>query len=174
VVIAGTLLEFALAAVLLPIGGVLRVAAGLGGNDTGNYTLFLTAVPVGCFVLGYLAAWLVVRRVSTRPLAHGLLVGIVATTFYLVGTSFNPRGLSGVIATYGTIHFWGTQIARIAGCSLGGMFSSSRRSWRCQPLELIEPVLKQHHLLGGAVFFTGVGHHEGLAVRRDVGRRATQ
>ena len=29
-------------------------------------------------------------------------------------------GLSGVIAAYGPIHFWGTQIARIAGCTLGG------------------------------------------------------
>jgi len=122
VIVAGILLEFALVAVLVPIGAIFGAPSGLGRNQTGSYAVFLTAVPVACFVLGYLAGWLVVRRVSAHFAAHGLLVGIVATTFYLVMTSLNPQGgLPAAIAGYGTIHFWGTQILRIAGCTLGGI-----------------------------------------------------
>ena len=38
-------------------------------------------------------------------------------------SSLNPQGLAAVIAAYGTIHFWGTQILRIAGCTLGGLIT---------------------------------------------------
>ena len=82
--------------------------------------MFLTAVPVACFVLGWLAGRIVVRRVSAHLVAHGLLVGVVGTTFYLVMSSLNPQGLASVIAAYGPLHFWGTQILRIAGCTVGG------------------------------------------------------
>ena len=122
VVVAGILLEFALVAVLVPVGAIFGAPPGLGSNQTGSYAVFLTAVPVACFVLGYLAGWIVVRKVSAQFVAHGLLVGIVATTFYLVMTSLVPQGgLQAAIAGYGTIHFWGTQILRIAGCTLGGV-----------------------------------------------------
>jgi len=57
VVVAGILLEFALVAVLVPIGGIFGAPPGLGRNQTGSYAVFLTAVPVGCLVLGYLAGW---------------------------------------------------------------------------------------------------------------------
>ena len=122
VVAGAVLLEFALVAVLLPIGAIFGTPPGLGSNETQNAAVFLTAVPVACFVLGYLAARIVVRKASGRFLVHGLLVGIVATTFYLVMSSLNPQGgLAAVIAGYGAIHFWGTQILRIAGCALGGV-----------------------------------------------------
>ena len=121
VVVAGILLEFALVAVLVPIGAVFGAPPGLGRNQTGHYAVFLIAVPVACFVLGYVAGRIVVRRLSGYFVAHGLLVGIVATTFYLVITSLNPQGgLPAAIAGYGTIHFWATQILRIAGCTLAG------------------------------------------------------
>ena len=128
VVVAGILLEFALVAVLVPIGAIFGAPPGLGRNQTGSYAVFLTAVPVACFVLGYLAGWIVVRKVSAQFVAHGLLVGIVATTFYLVMTSLVPQGgLQAAIAGYGTIHFWGTQILRIAGCTLGGVLQRKDR-----------------------------------------------
>ena len=127
-VVAGILLEFALVAVLVPVGAIFGAPPGLGRNQTGNYAVFLTAVPVACFVFGYLAGWMVVRRVSAHFVAHGLLVGIVATMFYLVMTSLNPQGgLPAAIAGYGSVHFWGTQILRIAGCTLGGVLQAKAR-----------------------------------------------
>ena len=121
VVVAGILLEFALVAVLVPVGAIFGAPPGLGSNQTGSYAVFLTAVPVGCLVLGYLAGWMVVRRVSAHFVAHGLLVGVVATAFYLVMTSLVAEGgLPTAIAAYGTVHFWATQVLRIAGCTLGG------------------------------------------------------
>jgi hypothetical protein len=131
VTVAGILLEFALVAVLVPTGAIFGAPPGLGRNQTGSYAVFLTAVPVACFVLGYLAGWIVVRRVSAHFVAHGLLVGIVATMFYLVMTSLNPQGgLPAAIAGYGTIHFWSTQIVRIAGCTLGGVLHYPRHQQR--------------------------------------------
>ena len=127
VVAGGILLEVALVAVLVPIGAIFGAPPGLGANETQNAAVFLTAVPVACFVLGYLAARIVVRKVSAHRVAHGLLVGVVATTFYLGMSSFNPQSLAAVIAAYGTIHFWGTQILRIAGCTLGGF--GARKSY---------------------------------------------
>ena len=121
VIVVGILLELALVAVLVPIGEIFGAPAGLGRNQTGDYRVFLTAIPVGCFVLGYVAGAIVVRKVSAHFAAHGLLVGVVGTTFYLMMSSLSPLGLSGVIAAYGSMHFWGTQIARIAGCTLGGV-----------------------------------------------------
>lgn len=120
VVAGGILLEFALVAVLVPIGAIFGAPPGLGSYETQNAAVFLTAVPVACFALGYLAARIVVRKVSAHVVAHGLLVGVVATTFYLVMSSLT-QGLPAVIAAYGTIHFWGTQILRIAGCTVAGV-----------------------------------------------------
>jgi hypothetical protein len=120
VVVVGILLELALVAVLVPIGEIFGAPSGLGRNQTGNYRVFLTAIPVACFVLGYLAGTIVVRKVPAHFAAHGLLAGVIGTAFYLIMSSLSPLGLSGVIAAYGPIHFWGTQMARIAGCTLGG------------------------------------------------------
>ena len=120
VVAGGILLEFALVAVLVPIGAFFGAPPGLGTNETQNAAVFLTAVPVACFVLGYCAARIVFRKVSAHRVSHGLFVGLVATTFSMVMSSLNSQGLSAVIAAYGTIHFWGSQILRIAGCTLGG------------------------------------------------------
>jgi len=60
---------------------------------------------------------------------HKLLVGIVATMFYLVMTSLIPQSslLPAAIAGYGTIHFCGTQILRIAGCTLGAVLHRKAR-----------------------------------------------
>jgi len=121
-IVAGILLELALVAVLVPIGAIFGAPPGLGRNQTGKYGVFFTAVPLACFVLGYCAGWIVARQVPTRFVAHGFLVGVAATTFYLLMTSLNPQGgLPAAIAGYGTIHFWGTQIARVAGSTLGGV-----------------------------------------------------
>ncbi|HET9267085.1 MAG TPA: hypothetical protein VFO31_02935, partial [Vicinamibacterales bacterium] len=62
VIFAGILLELVLVAVLVPIGAIFGAPPGLGLNQTGNHAVFLTAVPVACFVLGWLAGRIVVRR----------------------------------------------------------------------------------------------------------------
>ena len=126
VVVGAIVLELTLVAVLVPIGAIFGAPPGLGRNETQHAAVFLTAVPVACFVLGYIAGRIVTRRVSAHVVAHGLLVGVVATTFYLTMSSLNPRGLSAVIAAYGTIHFWGTQILRIAGSTLSGVRANVR------------------------------------------------
>ena len=41
-------------------------------------TLFLTAVPIGVFVFGYLVCWRVLRKVTSAPMLHGALIGIIA------------------------------------------------------------------------------------------------
>ena len=46
VLVAGILLEFALVAVLVPIGAIFGAPRGLGSNVTQNARVFLTAVPV--------------------------------------------------------------------------------------------------------------------------------
>ena len=91
-----------------------------GGNETYDYTVFFTAVPVACFVFGYIAGRIVVRKVEAHFTTHGVLVGVVATALYLLMSSFQPGGLPVVIAGYGVIHFWGTQVLRMVGCTLGG------------------------------------------------------
>jgi len=128
VLVGGILLEFALVAVLVPIGEIFGAPPGLARNVTQSAGVFLTAVPVACGVLGYFAGRIVVRKVSDRFVAHGLLVGVVATGFYLLMSSLaQPGGLPDVIASYGTIHFWGTQALRVAGCTLGGTLHGHAR-----------------------------------------------
>ena len=70
VVAAGILLEFALVAVLVPIGVIFGAPPGLGRNVTQNAIVFLIAVPVACFVLGYGAGRIVARTVSDHFVAH--------------------------------------------------------------------------------------------------------
>jgi membrane-bound metal-dependent hydrolase YbcI (DUF457 family) len=44
---------------------------------------FLVSIPVACVVMPFLLALWVCRRVESRFVLHGALVGIVATVFYL-------------------------------------------------------------------------------------------
>ena len=126
IIVAGVLLEFALVAVLVPIGIMFGEPFIEGSSTTGDYTVFFTAVPLACLVFGYLAGWLVVRKVSARFAMHGFLVGIVATVFYLVMTAFAQGGLETAVAGYGPILFWVTQIVRIIGCTAGAAVHAPR------------------------------------------------
>jgi len=126
IIVAGVLLEFALVAVLVPIGIAFGEPFIEGSSTTGDYTVFFTAVPVACLVFGYVAGWLVVRRVSARFAMHGFLVGTVATVFYLIMTAAASGGLAPALAGYGPILFWGTQLLRILGSTAGAGFHAPR------------------------------------------------
>ena len=127
IIVAGVVLEFALVAVLVPIGVVFGEPFIPGSSTTGDYSVFFTAVPTACLVLGYVAGWLVVRKVAGRFAMHGFLTGIVATVFYLIMTAGSQGGLAPAIAGYGAMPFWGTQLLRIIGCTAGAAFRGRRR-----------------------------------------------
>jgi hypothetical protein len=106
VILGALLLELILFAVLVPIGFV-------------NTTVFLTAVPIGCLVFGYLVTRWLLRNVQSALLLHGALVGLVATAMYFGLVFMAPGGLSSAVATYGVPLFYFSQAMRIAGCLAG-------------------------------------------------------
>ena len=84
-----------------------------------NLTVFLTAVPIGLFVFGYLVSWWILRKVPSAPILHGALIGAVATAMYLGLVFAQPGGLRAAIDMYGVPLFWFCQAMRIAGCVAG-------------------------------------------------------
>lgn len=107
IIVGALLLEIVLFATLVPLSFI-------------NTTLFLTAVPVGVFVFGHLVSWLVLRRVQSVPLLHGVLIGVVATAIYLGLVAAQPGGFPATIQMYGTALFWLVQLLRVAGCATAG------------------------------------------------------
>jgi hypothetical protein len=113
VVLGALLLEVVLFAVLVPISFV-------------STTVFLVAVPIGCFVFGYLVTRWLLRTLTSGLLLHGTLVGIVATAMYFGLVFMQPDGLSSALAVYGAPLFWFSQAMRIAGCVTGALHSGRR------------------------------------------------
>ena len=93
-----------------------------------NMTLFLTAVPIGVFVFGYLVSWWILRRVPSAPMLHGALIGSVATAMYMGLVFAQPGGLAAAVGTYGVPLFWLSQVLRIAGCMAGAARHPRRAS----------------------------------------------
>jgi hypothetical protein len=108
VVLGALLLEIILFAVLVPIGFV-------------SATVFLVAVPIGCFLFGYLVTRWLLWTLSSGFLLHGTLVGVVATAMYFGLVFMQPDGLASAIAIYGVPLFWFSQAMRIAGCVTGAL-----------------------------------------------------
>ena len=115
VVLGALLLEIALFAVLVPISFV-------------NLTLFLTAVPIGTFTFGYFVTRWLLRRLSTRLVLHGALIGAVATVMYFGLVLAQPGGMAAAVAVYGAPLFYFSQAMRIAGCVAGAIHEQRRRS----------------------------------------------
>ena len=114
IVLGALLLEFVLFVVLLPISFI-------------NATLFLIAVPIGVFAFGYLITRWLVKRLSTRLVLHGALIGAVATVVYLGLVLAQPGGIAAAVAVYGAPLFYFCQAMRIAGCMAGAMHEQRRR-----------------------------------------------
>ena len=114
-------MEALLVAVLTPIGLVFGSPFIAGSTDS---TVFLIAVPAGCFIgAAAVSGWLF-RHVADRPALHGALLGAVATALYFLLCLATPGGLPGVIAGYGALYFWGTQALRIIGGAVGAAYRS--------------------------------------------------
>ena len=107
IVLTAFLLEVVLFVVLVPIGQVF-----------GNSVFFLV-VPIGCFVFGFLAGMWVVRKLLSRFLLHGTLVGIIATLLYLGLCAMAPGSIPAAVAVYGLPLFVLSNGLRIAGCVAG-------------------------------------------------------
>ena len=120
VVLGALLLELVLFVVLVPIGFV-------------NTTIFLVAVPIGCFVFGYLVTKWLLRTMTSGWVLHGALVGIVATAMYFGLAMMGPGGLAAAVATYGAPLFYFSQAMRIGGCVAGALQQQRRAAAGLSP-----------------------------------------
>ena len=80
VTLGALLLEVLLVITLTPLGLI-------------SQTVFLTAVPIGVFVFGYLVSWRVLRPVLQDRLANETALGLIATLMYF-GSSRRRRAAS--------------------------------------------------------------------------------
>ena len=104
----GFLLEVVLFAVLVPIQFVSR-------------TLFLIAVPIGCFAFGYIVARLMLRGARGSVVLNAVLLGIVATAIYLAIVVSTPDGVQGALNVYGAPLFLVSNAMRVVGCATAGL-----------------------------------------------------
>ena len=107
------LVELILFAVLVPLGAV-------------NQSLFLVAVPVGAFAVGYVVTWWTFRKNRSDLWVNAALLGVVATAIYLV-IVVASAGIGAAIAVYGLTLFVSANTMRVAGC-LAAAFHLQRGS----------------------------------------------
>lgn len=116
-IVAGAfLLEFVLVIVLIP-------PAALVGMER-----VIPFVYPSLLVFGFLVTWWILRKVPHRSVAHGTLIGIVATAMYVLLTLANPDGISAVIEAYGVFGFIAGNGLRILGCVAGGYALQMQRT----------------------------------------------
>jgi len=111
IVILAIALEAVLFATLVPL------ISRLGFNA------LMLAIAFGCLLFGYIAGWIVATGTS-RPVLHGLLVGILATAIYLAINLFQPGGIGAAVAFYGAPLFIVVNALRIAGSVSGALTKS--------------------------------------------------
>jgi putative membrane protein (TIGR04086 family) len=106
IVAGGLLAEVALILAIVP--------AGLRLGDT-----FLRyAAPPGSFVVCFVGALWACRRIESRFVLHGLLVGAVAALFYIGLTRFQPEPLAYVVA----------HALKLVGGAAGGWVAQRRKA----------------------------------------------
>jgi hypothetical protein len=117
IVLAAVVLEVILALVEGPMSVFLKP----------NYPTFFrsTIHPVG-FIVSYLIGWWGVRRISSRLVLHGALVGIVATLLFLALVEV-MESIPSVIAQYGVFNFYLGQVLRVAGCTTAALIAQKQR-----------------------------------------------
>ena len=106
IVLGGLLAEVALIIAIVPVG--LRL-----GDNFLHYT-----APPGSFVTCLLGALWVGRRIESRFILHGMLVGVVAALIYVGLTRAQPEPLAYIVA----------HALKLMGGAGGGFIAQRRRS----------------------------------------------
>ena len=106
ILLGGLLAEIALILAIVPLG--LRL-----GENFLHYT-----APPGSFVTCFLAALWVCRRIESRFILHGTLVGVVAALIYIALTRAQPEPVAYIVA----------HALKLLGGACGGFVAQLRRS----------------------------------------------
>ena len=106
ILLGGLLAEVALIVAIAPLG--LRL-----GENFLHYT-----APPGSFVMCFLGALWVCRRIESHFILHGTLVGVVAALIYVALTRGQPEPLAYIVA----------QALKLVGGACGGLVAQRRRS----------------------------------------------
>jgi putative membrane protein (TIGR04086 family) len=106
ILLGGVLAEVALIIAIVPLG--LRL-----GDNFLHYT-----APPGSFVMCFLGAIWVCRRIESRFILHGTLVGVVAALVYVALTRAKPEPFAYIVA----------HALKLAGGACGGYIAQRRRS----------------------------------------------
>jgi putative membrane protein (TIGR04086 family) len=106
ILIGGLLAEVALILAIVPLG--LRL-----GDNFLHY-----AAPPGSFVMCFLGALWVCRRIESHFILHGTLVGVVAALIYLALTRAQPEPFAYIVA----------HVLKLVGGACGGFVAQRRRS----------------------------------------------
>ena len=105
ILLGGLLAEIALIVAIVPLG--LRL-----GDNFLQYT-----APPGSFVACFLAALWVCRRVESRFILQGTLVGVVAALIYVALTRARPEPVAYIVA----------HALKLVGGACGGFVAQQRR-----------------------------------------------
>ena len=120
ILLGAVLLETLLLAVTIPIGEIFGSPFAFNvGSRARDSHVFFAAVPLACVGLGYVVGRWVTRHVARHRLAHGILLGAVATGLYFSLIALRPGGVLLVIEEYGPLWFAVAQSFRIVGCVVG-------------------------------------------------------
>jgi putative membrane protein (TIGR04086 family) len=106
ILLGGLLAEVALILAIVPLG--LRL-----GDSFLHYT-----APPGSFVMCFLGALWVCRRIESHFILHGTLVGVVAALIYVALTRAQPEPLAYIVA----------HVLKLMGGACGGIVSQRHRS----------------------------------------------
>jgi putative membrane protein (TIGR04086 family) len=106
ILIGGLLAEVALILAIVPLG--LRL-----GDNFLHYT-----APPGSFVMCFLGALWVCRRIESHFLLHGILVGVVAALIYVGLTRAQSEPFAYIVA----------HVLKLVGGACGGYVAQRRRS----------------------------------------------
>jgi putative membrane protein (TIGR04086 family) len=106
ILLGGLLAEVALMLAIVPLG--LRL---------GDNFLHYAAAP-GSFVMCFLGALWVARRIESRFILHGTLVGVVAALIYVGLTRAQPEPFAYIVA----------HALKLLGGACGGFFAQRRQS----------------------------------------------
>jgi putative membrane protein (TIGR04086 family) len=106
IVAGGLLAEVALILAIVPVG--LRLGD----------TFLRYAAPLGSLVVCFVGALWACRRIESRFVLHGLLVGAVAALFYIGLTRFQPEPLAYVVA----------HALKLVGGAAGGWVAQRRKA----------------------------------------------